>query len=74
MQQVCKRTGVKKIRLHDLRHSHASLLVNMGLGAKVIADRLGHKRIETTLNTYSHLYKSTQDSVITTLEDVNAKT
>lgn len=74
MQQVCKRTGVKKIRLHDLRHSHASLLVNMGLGAKVIADRLGHKRIETTLNTYSHLYKSTQDSVITTLEDINAKT
>lgn len=74
MQQVCKRTGVKKIRLHDLRHSHASLLVNMGLGAKVIADRLGHKRIETTLNTYSHLYKRTQDSVIATLEDVNAKT
>ena len=46
----------------------------MGLGAKVIADRLGHKRIETMLNTYSHLYKSSQDSVITTLENVNAKT
>lgn len=74
MQQVCKRTGVKKIRLHDLRHSHASLLINMGLGAKLIAGRLGHKRIETTLNTYSHLYKSSQDSVITTLENVNAKT
>ena len=61
-------------RFFELSCSHAFLLVNMGLGAKVIADRLGHKRIETTLNTYSHLYKSSQDSVITTLEDVNAKT
>lgn len=71
--KACKRTEVKKIRLHDLRHSHASLLVNMGLSTKAIADRLGHERIETTLNTYSHLYKSTQDLIVDNLEKLNDK-
>ncbi len=56
MERGVKQSGVKKIRLHDLRHSHASLLVDMGFTPLEIADRLGHEKIETTLNTYSHLY------------------
>lgn len=56
MKRGIKVSGVKKIRVHDLRHSHASLLVEMGFSPLEIADRLGHEKIETTLNTYSHLY------------------
>jgi len=50
-------SGVKKIRLHDLRHSHASFLISeMGADPLLVANRLGHEKIQTTLNTYSHLY------------------
>lgn len=55
-----KETGVKRIRIHDLRHSHASLLVELGFQPLAIAERLGHEKIETTLNTYSHLYPNKQ--------------
>lgn len=68
LNRTCKKLGIHKIRLHDLRHSHASLLVNMGMPVKAIADRLGHEKIETTLNTYAHLYKSTQDEIVNKLE------
>ena len=51
-----KTIGIKKIRVHDLRHSHASLLIEMGFSPLLISERLGHENIETTLNTYSHLY------------------
>ncbi len=60
MQRGIQHTGVKRIRLHDLRHSHASLLVDMNFSIKEIADRLGHEKVETTLNTYSHLYPNKQ--------------
>lgn len=50
-------SGVKKIRIHDLRHSHASLLISkLGAQPQLVADRLGHEKIQTTLSTYSHLY------------------
>lgn len=62
-------SGVKKIRLHDLRHSHASLLVEMGFTPLEIADRLGHDKIETTLNTYSHLYPNKQAELASKLND-----
>jgi len=50
-----KRTDIKKIRLHDLRHSSASTMLSEGVNMKVIQKRLGHKNIKTTLNTYSHV-------------------
>lgn len=57
MSRGCEMSGVKKIRLHDLRHSHASLLISeLGLQPNLVADRLGHEKITTTLQTYSHLY------------------
>lgn len=63
-------SGVKKIRVHDLRHSHASLLIEMGCQPLLIADRLGHEKIQTTLNTYSHLYPNKQAEVAAQLENV----
>ena len=69
MQQGVKLSGVKKIRIHDLRHSHASLLIEMGFSPKEIAERLGHENIETTLNTYSHLYPDKQERLANRLDE-----
>ena len=66
-----KASGVKRIRLHDLRHSHASLLVELGITPLAIAERLGHEKIETTLNTYSHLYPNKQGELADKLEMEN---
>lgn len=63
MERGIKGSGVKRIRIHDLRHSHASMLVEMGFSPLEIAERLGHEKIETTLNTYSHLYPNKQEQL-----------
>ena len=68
MQRGIKESGVKRIRVHDLRHSHASLLVELGFQPLAIAERLGHEKIETTLNTYSHLYPNKQAELADRLE------
>lgn len=52
---ACKNAEVKQIRIHDFRHSHASLLISEGISIVAVAKRLGHGKIEQTLNTYSHL-------------------
>lgn len=56
IKRGAEKAGLKKIRLHDLRHSHASLLINMGFAPLEISERLGHESVKTTLDTYSHLY------------------
>lgn len=68
-----KASGVKRIRLHGLRHSHASLLVELGFTPLAIAERLGHEKIEITLNTYSHLYPNKQGELADKLEIENNK-
>ena len=70
MHRGIELTGVRKIRLHDLRHSAASLMVSLGFQPLEIADRLGHERIETTLNTYSHLYPNKQAELAGRLNEV----
>ena len=55
-----EQSGVERIRVHDLRHSHASYLINQGVEPLLIKDRLGHKDIKITLNTYGHLYPNQQ--------------
>ncbi len=54
---------VHSIRIHALRHSHASLLISMGMNALLVKDRLGHEDIQTTLGTYGHLYPNTNFTV-----------
>ncbi|MEG0304903.1 MAG: site-specific integrase [Oscillospiraceae bacterium] len=66
----CKASGMKRIRVHDLRHSHASLLIELGFSPLLIAERLGHENIETTLNTYSHLYPHKQAELAEKLENI----
>ena len=67
--QYIKESGVKRIRLHDFRHSHASYLINKGIIISVVAARLGHSDPATTLNVYSHLYPSTEKEAVLTMED-----
>lgn len=63
-----KKAGVKKIRIHDLRHSHASLLINKGQNILIVSKRLGHGDITQTLNTYSHLFPNAQKQIIDSIE------
>lgn len=65
----CAKTGVPEIRVHDLRHSHVSLLIEMGFSAVAIADRSGHESTEITLR-YGHMFPNTQDKMADALEDM----
>ena len=58
--------GLKRIRIHDLRHSHVSLLINMGFSAIEIAERVGHESIDITYR-YAHLFPNTQRKMAATL-------
>lgn len=62
MSRGCKESGVKRIRIHDLRHSHVAYLIELGFSPVEIAERLGHESISVTY-TYSHLYPSKQKSL-----------
>lgn len=62
MDRGCKATGVKRIRIHDLRHSHVSLLIDMGFSAVAIAERVGHESIDITYR-YAHLFPTTQQEI-----------
>ena len=68
MQRGIKESGVKRIRVHDLRHSHASMLIELGFSPLEIANRLGHEKVETTLNTYAHLYPNKQTKLVERLD------
>ena len=68
MQRGIKESGVKRIRVHDLRHSHASMLIELGFSPLEIANRLGHEKVETTLNTYAHLYPIKQTKLAERLD------
>ena len=60
--------GIKRIRIHDFRHSHVSLLANEGINIQEIARRLGHSQIEVTWNTYSHLYPREEEKAVEILD------
>ena len=62
--------GVKRIRIHDLRHSHASLLIHKGVSITAISRRLGHKSPKITLEVYSHMYIESGEQISNMLQDV----
>ncbi len=68
LDKHAKQAGVKRIRIHDLRHSHASLLIELGFSALLVSERLGHESVSTTLNIYSHLFPSKQSEVADKLQ------
>lgn len=68
---TCQKADVKKIRIHDLRHSCASLLISKGVSIVAVSRQLGHSNIEQTLNTYSHLMPDDQAKIVSELETVS---
>lgn len=69
MDRCSKEAGVKCIRIHDLRHSHISLLIDMGFSAVAIGDRVGHESVEITYR-YAHLFPSKQGEMASQLNDI----
>ncbi len=65
-----KNSGVKYIRIHDIRHSHCAMLMELGITPLEAAERLGHERVETMLNTYAHLYPNKQRKLSDKLEQI----
>ena len=59
--KAVKKSGVGRIRLHDLRHTHASLMLQAGVNPKIVSERLGHASITITMDTYSHVLPGLQE-------------
>lgn len=72
LDHACRQTamsaGLPYIRIHDFRHSHASLLINANINIKAISARLGHARVEQTWNRYGHLYPEQDDRILDVLD------
>ena len=70
MYKGCLDSGVKEIRLHDLRHSHVAYLIEIGIeNIYLISERLGHDSVVTTLKTYGHLYPDKQNVIATKMQN-----
>lgn len=67
MDRGAKLAGVKRIRIHGLRHSHISLLINLGFSALAIGERVGHKAVDITYH-YAHLFPTVQTDMAAQLE------
>lgn len=65
-----KRSGNSKIRVHDLRHSHVSMLIHMGIQIEEISRRIGHDSVKTTWDTYSHLYPGSDKKLANKIDRV----
>lgn len=75
LKRSAEKAGVKVIRVHDLRHSHASLCIEeLGItNILLISERLGHENVETTLNVYGHLYPNKQNELAESLNKLSKK-
>lgn len=68
--EYIKQANVKRIKVHDLRHSHASLLINHGANILIVSQRLGHKDVNETLNTYSHMFPNKEKEVVELIDNL----
>ena len=68
IHKYAKVAGVKEIRLHDLRHSHASFLIHNGVPITAISKRLGHRSPKITLEVYSHMYEESEEQIVDLLK------
>ena len=68
----CELAELPQIRIHDFRHSCASLLINSGTNVTVVAKYLGHTKIEETLNTYTHLFSTELNKVINVIDNLES--
>jgi integrase len=69
-RNLASRTGLKGIRLHDARHTHASLMLKQGVHPKVVQERLGHGSIQITLDIYSHVVPGLQQSAANNFDNI----
>lgn len=69
-KNLVRKNGLKEIRFHDLRHTHASYLLSKGANMKVIQERLGHSSITITMDIYSHLTKEDEQTAANLLNDI----
>ena len=60
--RLAKKAGYSHIRLHDARHSHATLMLKQGVNPKIVSERLGHTSVVITLDTYSHVLPGLQEA------------
>ena len=67
---ICKNNNLKEIRIHDFRHSCASLLISNGASIALVAKYLGHSNITTTLNTYTHMFKSELNDIVNLIDNL----
>ncbi len=67
LQKYAEESGVERIRVHDLRHSHVSLLIHMGFSAVAIGKRVGHKSERITYY-YAHLFPGVQEEIADRLD------
>jgi integrase len=67
---LVRRNGLTGTRLHDIRHSHASLLLKQGIHPKIVQERLGHATISTTLDLYSHVAPGLQAAAAAKFDDI----
>ncbi len=63
LRPALRKAGLKRVRFHDLRHSHASMLLNAGASIKAVSHRLGHSSVELTLRTYTHCLPDADDTL-----------
>lgn len=63
------KSGVKKIRIHDLRHSHATILINNGINIVSVSRRLGHSDVNMTLKNYTHLLQKRDEEMMHLLDE-----
>jgi len=69
-RNLSRQCGLKGIRLHDARHTHASLMLKQGVHPKIVQERLGHASISITLDTYSHIVPGLQQAAATRFDDI----
>lgn len=67
--RAIKEAGVKRISIHDFRHSHASNLIANGINIVAVSKRLGHSNVEMTLRVYTHLIKTTEDQLLSYIDE-----
>ena len=63
-KRLTQNAGIQGLRLHDLRHTHASLMLSKGIHLKIVSERLGHSSIAITANLYSHVLPSVQQEAV----------
>lgn len=67
---MCEKVGIPPRDFHALRHTHASVLLAHGVHPKIVQERLGHSSCQITMDTYSHITPTIQDTAVNVMENI----